>query len=158
LKRGQEEGAEAVRRGARLCPNSALIQTAAGFPLAYIGAYDDAIEAFERGLRLDPLGEMAVYCRMGAGISHMFAGRIDTGVEMMAQVRDELPGYATGLIFLTVGYWAQGNLERSRAVAAELVRRAPEVTVASTLHSTPYRQPEQQRMIAEALRAAGVPD
>jgi TolB-like protein len=35
-------------------PNSAVIQTAAGFPLAYLGAYDEAIEAFGRGLRLDP--------------------------------------------------------------------------------------------------------
>jgi TolB-like protein len=155
---GQEEGAEAVRRGARMCPNSAVIQTAAGFPLAYLGAYDEAIAAFGRGLRLDPLGEMAVYCRMGSGICHMFAGRVDTGVEMMAQVADELPGYGTGLIFLTVGYWAQDDLDRARAVAAELVRRAPEVTVTSTLQSTPYRQPEQQRMIGEALRAAGVPD
>lgn len=155
---GQEEGAEAVRRGARLCPNSAVIQTAAGFPLAYLGAYDEAITAFERGLRLDPLGEMAVYCRMGMGICHMFAGRTDTGVDLLSQVRDELPSYGTGLIYLTVGYWAKGELERARATAAELVRRAPEVTVASTLHSTPYRQPEQQRLIAEALRAAGLPE
>ena len=154
---GQSEGAEAVRRGARLCPNSALIQTSAGFPLAYIGAYDEAVTAFERGLRLDPLGEMAVYCRMGAGLSHMFAGRLDTGVAMMAQVRDELPSYATGLIFLCVGYWAQGNLEKAREVAADLARRAPDVTVTSTLSSTPFRQPDQQRLIAEALRAAGVP-
>jgi hypothetical protein len=95
---------------------------------------------------------------MGSGICHMFAGRVETGVEMMAQVADELPSYGAGLIFLTVGYWAQGDLERARAVAAELVRRAPEVTVASTLASTPYRQPEHQRMISEALRAAGVPE
>jgi len=155
---GQEEGAEAVRRGAQLCPNSAIIQTAAGFPLAYLGAYDEAVTAFERDLRLDPLGEMAVFCRMGSGICHMFAGRVEIGVARMAQVRDELPSYATGLIFLTVGYWAQGDLTKARAVAAELVRRAPEVTVSATLQSTPYRQPHQQQMIGEALRAAGVPE
>jgi len=88
----------------------------------------------------------------------MFAGRVDTGVARMAQVRDALPGYATGLIFLTVGYWAQGNLELAREVATDLVQRAPEVTVSSTLRSTPYRQPEQQRMIGAVLRAAGVPE
>jgi len=155
---GQEEGAEAVRRGAQLCPNSAIIQTAAGFPLAYLGVYEEAIIAFERALRLDPLGEMAVYCRMGTGICHMFAGRTDQGVALLAQVRDELPSYATGLIYLTVGYWAQGDIERAREVAAELVRRAPEVTISATLSSTPYRQPHQQQTIAEALRAAEVPE
>jgi TolB-like protein len=155
---GQQEGAEAVRRGARLCPNSALIQTAAGFPLAYLGSYDEAITAFERGLRLDPLGEMSVYCRMGAGICHMFAGRVDTGVEMMEQVRDELPGYATAWIFLCIGYWLRGDLAQAKAAAAELVRRAPEVTVTSTLASTPYRRADQQQMMVAALRAAGVPE
>jgi tetratricopeptide (TPR) repeat protein len=44
---GQAEGAEAVRRARRLCPNSALVNLAAGWPLSYIGAYDEAIEAFE---------------------------------------------------------------------------------------------------------------
>ena len=155
---GEEEGAVAVRRGARLCPNSALIQTAAGFPLAYIGAYDEAIDAFSRSLRLDPLGEMAVYCRMGSGICHLFAGRTETGVSMLAQASGEVPHYITGHIYLVIGYWLQGDHAQAKDAAAELLRRAPETTVSATLTSTPYRQPDQQAMIAEGLRGAGVPE
>jgi hypothetical protein len=44
---GQEEGTEAVRRARRMCPNSALVNLSAGWPLSYVGAYDEA----DRGVR-----------------------------------------------------------------------------------------------------------
>ena len=111
---GQQEGAEAVRRAQRLCPNSALVNLAAGWPLSYIGAYDEAIEAFDAGIRLDPLGDMAIYCRMGAGFCHVMAGRVDTGVAILEQVVAELPSYGTGVNFLMFAYWAAGP-DRGRA-------------------------------------------
>lgn len=75
--------AEAARRAQRLCPSSARVNLSAGWPLSYIGAYDEAIRSFDAGIRLDPLGDMAIYCRMGSGMCHMLAGRVDTGIGIM---------------------------------------------------------------------------
>ena len=155
---GQQEGAEAVRRARRLCPNSALVNLSAGWPLSYIGAYDEAIDSFEAGIRLDPLGDMAVYCRMGAGFCHVLAGRTGTGIEIGEQVVAELPSYGSGVNFLLFAYWAAGRIEDARRMAGELRRIVPDVTLSAALESTPYRQPEQRRLMIDAFRGVGLPD
>ena len=155
---GQQEGAEAVRRAQRLCPNSALVNLSAGWPLSYIGAYDEAIGSFEAGIRLDPLGDMAIYCRMGAGFCHVLANRADTGVDIMEQVVDELPSYGTGVLFLLFAYWAAGRTDDARRMASEVLRIVPDVTLSAALESTPYRRPEQRQLMTEAFRGVGLPD
>jgi tetratricopeptide (TPR) repeat protein len=155
---GQQEGAEAVRRARRLCPNSALVNLSAGWPLSYIGAYDQAIEAFDAGVRLDPLGDMAIYCRMGAGFCHVMAGRLDTGVEIMEQVVAELPSYGTGVMFLMFAYWAAGRTEDAQRMAGELRHIVPDVTLSAALESSPYRQPDQRQLMIDAYRGVGLPD
>jgi tetratricopeptide (TPR) repeat protein len=155
---GQTEGAEAARRARRLCPNSALVNLAAGWPLSYIGAYDEAIEAFETGMRLDPLGDMAIYCRMGASLCHLYAGRSDTAVAISEQVVAELPSYGTGVQSLILAYWAAGRTEDARRAAGLLREIVPNVTLAATLESTPYRLPEQRQLLSDAFRGVGLPD
>ncbi|MCU4654466.1 winged helix-turn-helix domain-containing protein [Roseibacterium sp. SDUM158016] len=155
---GQEEGAEAVRRARRLCPNSALVNLSAGWPLSYIGAYDEAIEAFEKGMRLDPLGDMVVYCRMGASLCHLHSGRIETAVALSEQVVAELPSYGTGVQTLVLAYWAAGRVDDARRTAEALRRIVPDVTLTATLESSPYRRPEQRQMMIDAFRGAGLPD
>jgi TolB-like protein len=155
---GQQEGAEAVRRARRLCPNSALVNLSAGWPLSYIGVYDEAIEAFDAGIRLDPLGDMAVYCRMGAGFCHVMAGRAETGVEIMEQVVAELPSYGTGVLFLLFAYWAAGRTEDAQRMAAELHLIEPDLTLGAALESSPYRQPDQRHLMTDAFRGVGLPD
>jgi TolB-like protein len=155
---GQQEGAEAVRRARRLCPNSALVNLSAGWPLSYIGAYDEAIEAFDAGVRLDPLGDMAIYCRMGAGFCHVMAGRVETGVEIMEQVVAELPSYGTGVLFLLFAYWAAGRTDDAQRMAGELRRIEPGLTLRAALESSPYRQPDQRHLMTDAFRGVGLPD
>lgn len=155
---GQLEGAEAARRAQRLCPNSALVNLSAGWPLSYIGAYEEAIQSFDAGIRLDPLGDMAIYCRMGAAMCHMLAGRADTAIDIMEQVVAELPSYGTGLQSLILAYWAAGRTEDACHMAKELRRILPDVTLAATLESSPYRRPEQRQLMIDAFRGVGLPD
>ena len=156
--RGQAEGAEAVRRARRLCPNSALVNLSAGWPLSYIGAYDEAIEAFETGIRLDPMGDMAIYCRMGAALCHLYAGRVDTALGIMEQNYAELPSYGTRAQSMVLGYWAAGNVEEARRMADVLRGIVPDVTLSSALESSPYRLPEQRQLMIDAFRGVGLPD
>jgi len=155
---GQQEGAEAARRAQRMCPNSALVNLAAGWPLSYIGAYDEAVAAFEAGIRLDPLGDMAVYCRMGAAFCHVMAGRVETGIDLAEQVVAEVPHYGTGLRFLLFAYWAAGRTEDAHRMASELRRIEPDLTLSDALESTPYRQPDQQQLMIDAFRGVGLLD
>jgi tetratricopeptide (TPR) repeat protein len=155
---GQAEGAEAVRRARRLCPNSALVNLAAGWPLSYIGAYDEAIEAFETGIRLDPMGDMAIYCRMGAALCHLYAGRVDTALGIMEQNYAELPSYGTRAQSMVLGYWAAGKVEEARRMADVLRGIVPDVTLSSALDSSPYRLPEQRQLMIDAFRGVGLPD
>ncbi len=155
---GQQEGAEAVRRAQRLCPNSALVNLSAGWPLSYIGAYDEAIRSFEAGIRLDPLGDMAIYCRMGAAMCHLLAGRPATAIEIGEQVVGELPSYGTGVMFLLLAYWASGRTDDARRMADELRRIVPDISLGETLESSPYRRPEQRQVTIDAFRGVGLPD
>jgi TolB-like protein len=155
---GQAEGAEAVRRARRLCPNSALVNLAAGWPLSYIGAYDEAIEAFETGIRLDPMGDMAIYCRMGAALCHLYAGRVDTALGIMEQNYAELPSYGTRAQSMVLGYWAAGKVEEARRMADVLRGIVPDVTLSAALDSSPYRLPEQRQLMIDAFRGVGLPD
>jgi TolB-like protein len=155
---GQKEGAEAVRRAQRLGPNSALVNLSAGWPLSYIGAYDEAIRSFEAGIRLDPLGDMAIYCRMGAAMCHLLAGRPATAIEIGEQVVGELPSYGTGVMFLLLAYWAAGRTDDARRMADALRRIVPDISLTETLESSPYRRPEQRQVTIDAFRGVGLPD
>jgi TolB-like protein len=155
---GQEEGTEAVRRARRMCPNSALVNLSAGWPLSYVGAYDEGIEAFDAGIRLDPLGDMTVYCRMGAGLCHLYAGRVETAIGIMEQVYRELPSYGTGVQALILAYWAAGRVEDAIAMGETLRRIVPDITLAATLESSPYKRAEQRQLMSDAFRGAGLPD
>jgi TolB-like protein len=155
---GQEEGTEAVRRARRMCPNSALVNLSAGWPLSYVGAYDEGIEAFDAGIRLDPLGDMTVYCRMGASLCHLYAGRVETAIGIMEQVYRELPSYGTGVQALILAYWAAGRVEDAKAMGETLRRIVPDITLAATLESSPYKRAEQRQLMSDAFRGAGLPD
>lgn len=141
-----------------MCPNSALVNLAAGWPLSYIGAYDEAVAAFEAGIRLDPLGDMAVYCRMGAAFCHVMAERVETGIDLAEQVVAEVPHYGTGLRFLLFAYWAAGRTEDAHRIASELRRIEPGLTLNDALESTPYRQPDQQQLMIDAFQGVGLLD
>jgi hypothetical protein len=89
---------------------------------------------------------------------HKLAGRADTGIDIMEQVFAKLPSYGTGVQALILAYLAAGRTEDARRMARELRRIVPDVTLSDTLESSPYRQPDQRKLMIDAFRGVGLPD
>ena len=68
------------------------------------------------------------------------------------------PSYGTGVQSLILGYWAAGQVQEAKAMAAVLGDIVPGVTLAATLESSPYRLPEQRQLMIDAFRGVGLPD
>ncbi len=51
----------------------------------------EAIEAFERALRLSPLDPMSFYARFGIGDAHLVEGRLEEALRLYQQALSERP-------------------------------------------------------------------
>jgi len=154
----QDEAAEAARKAVRLAPNSSLVLTSAGFPLSYVGAYGEAIAAFSQGLRMDPLGQMAGYCRMGIGLCLGLQGKHVEAIEILERAYAEAPSYGSTIQWLLCVYWAAGRTDDAKRMAATLHAMVPDLSIEGTMPTSPFRRPEQQAFMIDAFRGVGIPD
>jgi TolB-like protein/Tfp pilus assembly protein PilF len=154
----QDEAAEAARKAVRLAPNSSLVMTSAGFPLSYVAAYDEAIAAFQQGLRMDPLGQMSAYCRMGIGHCLGLQGKHAEAIEILERAYAETPHFGSTIQWLLCVYWAAGRVEDAKGMAEALHSIVPDLSIGGTLSTSPFRRAEQQAFIIDAFRGVGIQD
>lgn len=115
----------------------------------------EAIEAFERALRLSPLDPMSFYARQGIGEAHLIAGRLEEALRFHQQALSERPRdyvlqrRVCALLAIT------GEIEQARGLAREILAQLPHLTLellASVSRPTPQRE-----IIFKGLRLAGFP-
>jgi adenylate cyclase len=90
-----ETGAAHIERALALNPNSAAAWTASGSVRMFLGEPADAIERFERAMRLSPLDPLVYFTYNGLGWAHLYAGHYDEAASWATKASQELPNWAS---------------------------------------------------------------
>lgn len=151
------EGVKAVRRALGLNPNAILPLGHAAWVVAYVGAYEEALEYFRRAVRIDPYGHSVGHFRSGIGYCQLMAGDTGAAIITLEEALSEAPEFATTLNALIFAYWAAGRSEDTRRIGRKLLHIEPDLTVSKALKATPFQLPEQQAIIRAGFEGAGIP-
>ena len=79
----------------------------------------------EKALSLDPRGQTNSASMLFLGVGHLFLGHDDLAIAWIEKARVENPNNPNQLYHLAVAYAKKGDLAKSKATTAELLRIAP---------------------------------
>src|SRR5262249_29014217 len=109
-----ETGAAHIERALLLNPNLAAAWSRSGWLRIYLWQQEDAIERFERSMRLSPLHPFAYFGCTGMGLAHLLAGHSDEAVSWARKARQEQPNWATALRVAAIAYALSDQIVEAR--------------------------------------------
>ena len=158
LGQQQERGLVVIQQAYALNPNSSHVLNALGWVHSYLDDNDQAIDHFNRAIRINPLDPIIGQVRCGLGATLLQVGRLDDGVAALEQALAEAPNYTASLMGLAWGYWELGRIDEAQRLGQLLLAREPGMTITATLRDTPYQVPHQLQRDRAYLRGIGIPE
>ena len=147
----------AYEKALRLNPNDAeLLAEMAEFSICN-GTPDLAIEQLDRAIEIAP--NHPHWYNWTLGYAYFATRDYDRAVKHLTQCtapRTTPPCHVQLIIAASLVYL--GELDRARAMVAELLKREAGVTIDSLRQMDRHRKPEDRAHLLDALRSAGVPD
>jgi adenylate cyclase len=125
-----ERGMSIADRAVALNPNSAAAWIARGWSSVYMARLDQASEAFDRTIRLNPLDRENVrYARFGKAWVCELCGKHDEGSEWARQMLAQDANDLAGLMMLESNLFRAGRREDARKVVDRIHRTFPRLTL-----------------------------
>jgi TolB-like protein/class 3 adenylate cyclase len=154
-----ETGISLIDRAILLNPNLAMAWSVSGWLRAYVGEHADAIERFERAIRLSPFDLLANHFYTGMGFAHLFAGRYDEAASWARRAALENPDWASTVRVETIACALSGRIVEAREALARLRAIDPELRLSNLERvAPPLRRAEDRALFIEGLRRAGLPE
>jgi len=154
-----EAGATHIDRALVLNPNLAASWSASGWVRMYLGESANAIEHFERAMRLSPLDPLTYFASTGTAFAHAFAGRYDEAVSWATKALHEQPNWATALRAAAIANALADRMVEARAAMARLREVDPALRLGNLDQvAPPLRRAEDRVRFTESLRKAGLPE
>jgi adenylate cyclase len=126
--------------------------------LSYVGRTEQAVRHAERGLRLSPFDQSLFYYYMFLGLAHYASGNYGEAIKWGRMSQSENPFYTANLRILTASLAALDRTKEATEVAADLMRRQPEFTIAKYEQELqPFCDPAIRARYLDHLRASGLP-
>lgn len=139
-------------------PNDCLAWLLKGVTHAFKGEGALASPAVQRALRLAPLDPRRSYYESMSATAEMAAGNYDRAIELGRNSFRANRMHASTLRAIALSQWWSGREDEARETIRQHMAMAPAFTVSGYLRYHPVAASEFGRTVAEALRAAGVPD
>jgi adenylate cyclase len=154
LKNDYDKAVSEAEIGVALEPNSAYSYSFLGHGLFYSSRYSEAISAFEKSIRFDPIPP---YVTLN-GLAHSLrvVGRYEEAVPIFKKLLQKLPDNLMGQLGLTATYSMMGRDEDARAQAKEVLRIDPNFSVDSFSKRVFYKNKDDWNRYMDALRKAGL--
>jgi adenylate cyclase len=146
-----------LERALAIDPNSAWGWSRLGWIEVYCDRPKEAIETFERALRLSPLDPMNFNNYAGIGAAHEVAGDHDKAVAFVRRALEERPHAHWLYRHLACALSGAGRMDEARQAYADMMRAYPDLTVAKFKRAMPFSSAASERM-AENLRRLGLPE
>jgi tetratricopeptide (TPR) repeat protein len=153
-----ETGAAHIDRALLLNPNLAAAWSASGWVRIFLGEPGDAIERFERAMRLSPLDPLAYHAFAGMGAACLFAGHYYEAASWARKANHEQP-YAASWRIAAIAYALSDRIAEAREAMTRLREIDPGLRLSNLARvAPPFRRPEDLARYTEGLRKAGLPE
>jgi adenylate cyclase len=154
LKKEHEKAIAEMEQCVASAPNSARRLMHLGRVLTRAGRLEEAVHMLEKGLRLDPMpGSVELYF---VGHAYLLTGRYDEAIAAFKRAIEMAPRNVHAHVYLTSAYSLSGREQEARTQAEELLRIDPKYCASRTPRVS--KNPEDDELISNALRKAGLPD
>jgi TolB-like protein/Tfp pilus assembly protein PilF len=157
---GDQEGASVLLEQAlALDPNNAWAWARWGWTGVYRAQPQQALERFEKAMKLSPLDPFAFNTRMGMASALACSGRPADAVAIARDVTKRHPDVTWANRQLAAWAGMAGDLETARSAARKLLAANPDFTIRRYLAIPGFREMGEyfDRMV-QGLRAAGLPE
>jgi adenylate cyclase len=141
------------RRALELNPNSPEQVACTGVLCTFLGRPEEAVGWFERARQLDPFFEPTWYWPL-LGVARFVAGRYDEAVLALGR-SPTMPVWVR--VYLAACHALLGELDRARALGAEVLRLAPGFSSTAFVAKERFKRAVDRERLSEGLRGAGLP-
>jgi adenylate cyclase len=146
-----------LERAVAIDPNAAWAWSRLAWVEVYSGHPDQAIENFERALRLSPLDPMNFNNHIGIGSAHEIQGDYEQAVALYQRGLEEQPRARWLYRHLASALSGAGRMDEARRAYAQMLRVYPDLTAAKFRQAMVFSTDAVDRMV-ENLKALGLPD
>jgi adenylate cyclase len=157
LMRNQDEMAAAeLEKAKAINPNSTEVAHALGRHYLQTGKPHEALEMFEKAVRLDPIHAQKSYVNLGR--TYRLLGKHEEAISIFKKAVQNAPDHLNIRLELIATYSALGKTVEAKAEADEVLRMNPNFTVRSFARRSPMQNPTQREKFLDLLRQAGLPE
>ena len=154
IERRTEEAVREYLKAIDLNPNFAIAYGSLGRALVFDGQSEDAINYFQKALRMSPHDPLIAVFYSGMGTAHYYAHRYDEAIEWSRKAIRERPGYTAAHRILCASLAMAGRMEDAEAAAATLRQLQPNISIAWVEQHVPYT-PRTMPHFLDGMRKAG---
>jgi tetratricopeptide (TPR) repeat protein len=149
----------ASERALALNPNSADAWAARGWVLILRNRSEQAIEAFQRAMRLSPLDPLTHYFASGIAFAYLYIKQFEEAVEWADRSFDQEPRYTPVLRVKVVALAQLGRIEEAEHCLRQVLELQPGLTIARLKnHPGMSVTPQILSLFADGFRKAGLPE
>ena len=153
----QEEGTKLLELALQIDPNYSVGWTRLGAAKSFMGRADEAIEHYERALRLSPRDPRIFIAQAGMALACVVAGRLAEASSWAARALQLHPQFVVGLRVSMAADALAGRIEEARRTYAAYRRLDPEARLSNLGQRFRFSRPETLQIFVDALRLAGMP-
>ena len=156
IMRKYEKGIVEAQKGVALDPNGAHGYLYLNLTLRFAGRFEEAIQAIEKALRLNPFPPVTYF--KFACATYIGAGRYEEAIAAGKKAVTVSPNDYNSHMVLSAAYSLAGRQEEARIAAKEVLRLNPKVSVAFWRKTLPYKNQADTEHFIGALLKAGLPE
>ena len=150
-----ESEIEMADRAVALNPNLNLAWTARGWVYKIAGQPKEAVQSFERGIRMSPVDPALHLPFIGIGLALIELGRFDEAIVAGKKALRQTPSFPVAYRCLASAFAHLGRYAEAREAAARLLELDPAFTISSWIARGGQSNSKLQ---IEGLRKAGLPE
>jgi adenylate cyclase len=154
--RDHEKGIMEAQKGVTLDPNGAHGYLYLSLTLRYAGRFDEAIQANEKAIRLNPFPPVT-YFRF-ACMSYIGAGRYEEAIAAGKKAITIAPDEHMSHMLLAAAYSLAGRQDEANIETKEVLRLNPKFSAAFWGKTLPYKNQVDREHLIGAMLKAGLPE
>ena len=153
-----EEGAAMIDRALTLNPNMTSAWMLKGWARLYLGEPDNAIDSFDRAIRLNPLDPLVARMQTGTAAAHFLAGRYEQASVRAERALRQHPNDQPLLRVAAASHALTGRIAEAGKIVTRIRQLDPELRLSRIAGQAPFRRPEDVSRYVDGLRKAGLPE
>lgn len=153
--REHDKAIAALDRAVALDPDNTFAHMFRGWTLCYAGRAQEAIPAFQKMRRSNPLNPQ--WALLGLGGANLFAGNYEEAIPHYQKMIDGGSKFYRVYLDIAACYVSVGRKEEAQVKCKEVIKLNPKFTLNKHIKRLPAKNPESIKLYTQALRKLDLP-